>query len=1076
MTPGTSVPLPEDPSAEISSLIESLHRTQKRLEELTAGQVDSVVDPEGNAFFLRRAQEELRLSESIRQGAILDALPAQVALLDAQGLILSVNEAWRRFAPSNVPQMPDFGLGRNYVETCERATGACSEEARAIGRGIRDILQGKSKEFAMEYPCHSPTQQHWFRLVVTPLLDDVPTGAVVMHIEITERKLSEEALRKSDEHSRQTSEQLAKFLDSSPDAICAFDREGRFVQVSAACERIWGYAPDELLGTPYIDKVLPEDHSKTREAASDVMAGLPTRIFENRYVKKDGSVTHIIWSAWWSEADQTMFCVARDNTEAKQAAKALQESQSRYRSLFENMLEGYAYCRLLFENGVPNDLLYLEVNEAFGKLTGLKDVVGKKLSVVIPGILESNADLFAAFVQVASTGRTEQRLDYIAGLDQWLEISIYSQERDHFIAVFENVTKRQQSEMETRFNELRFRTLVEATSQIVWDTPASGQFLTEQPNWTEFTGQSFEELRGWGWLDAIHPEDREETERVWSAAIDRRGPYEVEHRLRARDQSYRNMTVRAVPILGEDKTIRQWIGIHTDVTERKRAEERIAEQAELLDKTNDAIMVRDLEGTILLWNKGAERMYGWTEEEAVGRKAYEFLHADPERFKNMNALSIKQGGWTGELQHLTSTGEEITVEARWTLISDHQGNPKSLIAINTDITERKKIESQFLRAQRMESIGTLAGGVAHDLNNILAPILMSIQLLKLTASDSETTGILDTIETSAKRGADIVRQVLSFARGVESLRIEVQPRPLLDEVANIIRQTFPKNIELELAVPGDIWTIEGDPTQVHQILLNLSVNARDAMPNGGTMIISAENCVLDEHYSAMNLRAKAGRYVLINVTDSGTGMPQQVIDKIFEPFFTTKELSKGTGLGLSTVMAIVKGHEGLINVYSEPGRGTAFKVYLPAVENSSDKPVKDHVSLLPRGKGQTILVIDDETSILTITGQTLQAFGYKSMTATDGAEGVALYAQNVNEITAVITDMNMPVMNGSATIRALLRINPRVKIVAATGLNASSDGTKLAEMGVLHSLAKPYTAEALLSVLDRIINRSDAVL
>ena len=236
-----------------------------------------------------------------------------------------------------------------------------------------------------------------------------------------------------------------------------------------------------------------------------------------------------------------------------------------------------------------------------------------------------------------------------------------------------------------------------------------------------------------------------------------------------------------------------------------------------------------------------------------------------------------------------------------------------------------------------------------------------------------------------------------------------------------------------------------------------------------------ENCVLDENYSAMNLQAKPGRYVLINVTDSGLGMSQRIIEKIFEPFFTTKELSKGTGLGLSTVMAIIKSHQGLINVYSEVGRGTTFKVYLPAMESSSNTPVMEEIFLLPRGNGQTVLVIDDEASILTITGQTLQAFGYKSLTAVDGAQGVATYAQNVNEIAVVVTDMNMPIMNGMTTIRALLRINPMVKIIAASGLNVNGDAEKLAEMGVTHSLAKPYTAEALLSALDQVLKSpSDA--
>ena len=398
----------------------------------------------------------------------------------------------------------------------------------------------------------------------------------------------------------------------------------------------------------------------------------------------------------------------------------------------------------------------------------------------------------------------------------------------------------------------------------------------------------------------------------------------VNHR---KDGSEYWMDIDIVPIFNAAGKCTHFVAFERDITEKKRAEEQIAEQAPFLDKARDAILVRDLEGKILFWNKGAERMYGWTRQEVIGRNVGQLLYTNPKKFERINGLTIRQGEWHGELQHLTKDRREITIEARWTLIRDNEGHPKSVLAINTDITEKKKIEAQFMRAQRMESIGTLAGGIAHDLNNILAPIMMSIDILKTTTEDPQAKSILETIEVSAKRGADIVRQVLSFARGLEGERIEVQPKHLLKDLETIIKDTFPKDIRLQFSVPNDTWTILGDPTQVHQILLNLCVNARDAMPNGGNLTIGVTNCVLDEQYAAMNIQAQAGRYVNFSVTDSGTGMPPELLDKIFEPFFTTKELNKGTGLGLSTVMAIVKSHEGIVNVYSEPGKGTTFKVY-----------------------------------------------------------------------------------------------------------------------------------------------------
>jgi PAS domain S-box-containing protein len=531
------------------------------------------------------------------------------------------------------------------------------------------------------------------------------------------------------------------------------------------------------------------------------------------------------------------------------------------------------------------------------------------------------------------------------------------------------------------------------------------------------------------------------------------------------------LDIDIVPIFGSGGQCNHFVAIQRDITEQKKSAEQIAEQAAFLDKAQDAIVARDLKGRILFWNHGAERMYGWTQEEVLGRNIEGVLYANAKKFEEPNNLTIRQGEWHGELQHLTKDRGEITIEARWTLIRDNEGRPKSILAINTDITEKKKIEAQFMRAQRMESIGTLAGGIAHDLNNILAPIMMSIDILKVNVESPQAHKILETIEVSARRGADIVRQVLSFARGLEGERVEIQPRHLIKDLEKIIKDTFPKDIQLQFSIPNDTWTLLGDPTQVHQILLNLCVNARDAMPHGGRLTIGAENCELDEQYSAMNIQAKPGRYVLISVTDSGTGIPPELVDKIFEPFFTTKAVNKGTGLGLSTVMAIVKSHDGIINVYSEPGRGTNFKIYLPALEASTEPRMEPAPrDSLPRGKGETILVIDDEASVLTITGQTLAAFGYSVLTATDGADGVAIYAQHRDKIAVVLTDMMMPVMDGPATIHALMRINPQIKIVAASGLGANGSVAKVAGAGVKHFLTKPYTAATMLKTIRNILD------
>ncbi len=325
--------------------------------------------------------------------------------------------------------------------------------------------------------------------------------------------------------------------------------------------------------------------------------------------------------------------------------------------------------------------------------------------------------------------------------------------------------------------------------------------------------------------------------------------------------------------------------------ERSRVEQRLKEQAALLDIAQDAILVKDLEDRIIYWNKGAERTYGWTALEAVGRKAAT-IHKDHAKFcESMDAV-LKHGEWTGEMMQHTKDGRDLVVQVRMTLVRDHNENPKAILAINTDVTDKKRLEEQILRGQRLESIGTLAGGIAHDLNNVLAPILMSVQMLRQIVNTSEGQAMLDTLQTSSQRGADLIKQVLSFARGVEGKRGPINVSHLTRDLEKVVHDTFPKNIQLQIEAPKELWTIEGDPTHIHQVLMNLCVNARDAMPDGGKLTLSIKNIKIDEAYARMNPDGKAGSHVVVTVEDTGAGIPASIRNKIFDPFFTTKESVK----------------------------------------------------------------------------------------------------------------------------------------------------------------------------------------
>jgi two-component system, cell cycle sensor histidine kinase and response regulator CckA len=541
---------------------------------------------------------------------------------------------------------------------------------------------------------------------------------------------------------------------------------------------------------------------------------------------------------------------------------------------------------------------------------------------------------------------------------------------------------------------------------------------------------------------------------------------------RAKDESYYWVDTTIVPFLNAEGKPYQYVAIRSDITERKRAEEQIKEQAALLDQAQDAILVRDLDQNILFWNKGAEKIYGWSAEEVIGKNAGELLFKDRSaQFDAARNAIIKDGEWKGEIQQARRDGSEITVESRWTLVRDEQGHPKSILIINTDVTEKKRIESQFLRAQRMESIGTLAGGIAHDLNNVLSPILMAIDMLQLRVTDENSKKWFEVLRANAERGGSMVRQVLSFARGVEGERVALQPKHLIKEIVKILRETLPKSIEINFQLPNELWVISADATQMHQVLMNLCVNARDAMPEGGSIAIKAENVFVDENYARMHIEAKPGRFVVITVSDTGPGMAVEVQSRIFEPFFTTKEMTKGTGLGLSTALTIVKSHGGFINVYSELHKGSQFSVYLPALDMPGTIDSAAAQTDLPLGNGELILVVDDEESIREITRGTLETFGYTVLTASDGTEALALYADKKNEIAIVLTDMVMPFMDGPATIRALQRMNPKVRIIAASGLGTGHRAGEGTLEGVSVFLNKPYTAEKLLKTLADVLRQ-----
>ncbi|MBV8142293.1 MAG: PAS domain S-box protein, partial [Verrucomicrobia bacterium] len=530
-----------------------------------------------------------------------------------------------------------------------------------------------------------------------------------------------------------------------------------------------------------------------------------------------------------------------------------------------------------------------------------------------------------------------------------------------------DITERKRVAEQLRLFSERLTLATRAASIGVWDW----DLTTNQVYWDEKMFEIYalprqDAMRYERWLQTVHPEDLPRVIESRRSIIANKSHGATDFRIIRRNGSLRYIQGFECIVLNEKQEAVRVLGVNIDVTERKKSEHKIQEQANLLGLASDAIIVRGMDEEIQYWNKSAERLYGWTAEEAIGADFRKIAAEDPAPFEAAKGILLEKGEWSGEVRKTTKAGTNVIVASRWTLLLDDMRKPRSILAIDTDITEKKQMEALFLRNQRLESIGQLAGGIAHDLNNILAPILMGAQMLRANANDPERPFILATIETNAQRGADIVKQVVAFARGADGKRVMLQPRYVLAEVCGIIRETFPRCIVLKTEQQPGLWSIMGDATQLHQILLNLAVNARDAMPHGGTLTVSAENLMLDETDASLRPGLEPGPHVLLTISDTGTGIAPEIADKIFDPFFTNKGPDKGSGLGLSTVLGIVKNHKGHVEFDSVVGEGTSFRVYLPAEPDFPRlAPVKQGPCELPppKGNGELILIVDDEEAV-----------------------------------------------------------------------------------------------------------------
>jgi PAS domain S-box-containing protein len=648
------------------------------------------------------------------------------------------------------------------------------------------------------------------------------------------------------------------------------------------------------------------------------------------------AVLGVVWGVW------------QRRERLQQAALVL--SEERHRSLFDGMLEGYALCEMIYENGEPRDFVYLDVNPAFEKLTGLKNVVGKRVTEVLPGIRESDPELFAVYGRVASTGTPEVFEVYLDALKTWFAISAYSPKKGQFVAVFDNVTDRKLAEKALEKSELYFKSLIEHAIDITAVLGPGGEIRYVSPSVERVLGYLPAELRASGVFDLVHPEYRPEMLLRLQRVQEEGTPFEVfEGRLRHRDGSWRTLSV-------------------------------------------------------------------------IGK-----------------ALPSETGM------------QGVIINAR-------------------DISERLQLEAQLRQAQKMEAVGRLAGGVAHDFNNVLTVIQGYGELLSMSLRDDETRREqVAEIVKAAGRAAALTRQLLAFSRRqVFEMRL-LDLGAVVAEMQKMLLRLIGEDIELLVLRPAGPLLVKADPGQIEQVLMNLAVNSRDAMPNGGRLTLRVEALDLDLPLLSLPETVPPGRYVVLRVDDTGCGMDAETLGHAFEPFFTTKERGKGTGLGLSTVFGTVKQSGGFLDVESAPGHGTVFRVFLPrAEEEAAAKPEAPEPG---RGGTETVLLVEDETPVRELARLFLEGRGYRVLAAGSGAEALELAGRHEGAISLLLTDVVMPGMNGRELAVELVRRRPEMRVLFMSGYSSGILSRHRIPEAEAHLLEKPFTEAALAGRVRQALDR-----
>ncbi len=893
--------------------------------------------------------------------------------------------------------------------------------------------------------------------------------------DITARKRAEEELKKRNAF-------IETILANAPIGFAVNTiSDGQSVLVSRNFERIYGVSPDSLHSVDeYFEKVYPDPvrRAKMRERVmADIASGEASRMrWENIPITTVAGEPRVITATNIPLPEQNlMISTVQDVTEAWQAKEALR--------LQSAALTAAANAIVIADRAGS----VVWANPAFSSMTGY---------TVAEGTGENPPELVKADENDSDVCQNLWETILAGGVwsgelvNRRKDGSLYPEQqtitpvRDatgaitHFIAIKQDLTESRLVGQMMQVTRRQFQAVFEqAAVGIIIAEGTRGRLVNVNRRFCEMLGYPGEELRQLSSDDLTHPDDLAgDSEQLEQISLGMIRDSSREKRYRRKDGSYMWAKAFVAPLDPSEAKPNLWISVIEDITERRAGERLLREQNEILSNSHEGVMIVNLAGQITWWNHGAETMFGWSAAEALGRTPAQLVGDDDVGVVPTLLAAVERDGfWNGDLRMRTRDGRKLMVDCRTTLVRDEAGRPRARLSFLADITEKKLLEEKFLQVQRLESIGMLAAGIAHDLNNVLAPIVFAGPLLRGSLSTPRDLKIVDTLEQSAARGTGLVKQILGFARSTTGEFQATQVKHLVRDIVDVIEETFPKSIQLEHQIPSNLWPVEGNATQIHQVLMNLCVNARDAMPQGGTLRLVAANRRLDAAEAGAKPGARPGAWLMLEVGDTGTGIRPEVVERIWSPFFTTKAVGKGTGLGLSTVRGIVLSHHGFVELDTEVGRGSTFRVFLPAIETAAPRAGAAVSPEIPRGHGELILVVDDDAAIRGIVCQILELNGYRSLGCADGEEAIALFTAQPGEIPLVVTDVDMPRLGGVALAQALAQIDPGIRLLGMSGLSRSETGVSdiPAMQHLAHAfLLKPFKPEELLTTVHRLLQPS----